>query len=307
MKAAIIEARDLKKRYGDVIALAGISFAIMPGECFGFLGHNGAGKSTIMRMIYGLTKVEQGELRVLGEQIQLTSPKIKRHLGVVPQDDNLDPDLTVVDNLISYGQYYGMTKAESESRSRALLDFMGLVEKTDAEVEGLSGGLKRRLVIARALINQPQIVILDEPTTGLDPAARRLVWQKLRLLKSQGVTLVLTTHYMEEAAQLCDRLVIMNEGHVLAEGSPAELVAQHVLPYVIEVHLGSEALPPNLTENLHALDAELVQTENDILIFAVNGKKVWEELDKLGIPQHTCLLRSSQLEDVYLKLVGGRE
>ncbi|MDR3561470.1 MAG: ABC transporter ATP-binding protein [Negativicutes bacterium] len=303
MTQAIIVAQNLKKSYGELAALKGISFQIAPGECFGFLGRNGAGKSTAMRMIYGLTTVDSGQLTVLGEKISLTPPSVKRRLGVVPQDDNLDTELSVLDNLVVYAGFYGIARAEAVRRGWELLEFMGLSDKAAEEVEELSGGLKRRLVIARALVNKPEIVILDEPTTGLDPNARRLVWQKLRLLKSEGVTLVLTTHYMEEAAQLCDRVVIMDEGVIMAEGSPAELVERYVLPFVIEVHAVMEE-PASLTAELAAMGAELLKTENDVMIFARDGKQVWDKLAGLGIPQHACLLRPSQLEDVYLKLVG---
>lgn len=300
----IIEAKDLRKNYGDVQALKGISFSIAKGHCFGFLGHNGAGKSTTMRMLYGLSTVEQGQLLLLGEQIRLTPPHIKRQLGVVPQEDNLDPDLSVIENLQVYGGFFGLSNRQARERGLELLDFMGLSGKEHANVEDLSGGLKRRLVIARALINRPSIVILDEPTTGLDPQARRLVWQKLRMLKAEGVTLVLTTHYMEEAAQLCDKLVIMHEGAILAEGSPAELVTRLVHPYVIEVHLPKEEIPPDLGQKVAELDGEVEQMANGLFLFTREGETLWQRLEEIGLPQHACYLRTAHLEDVYLKLTG---
>lgn len=300
----IVEAKDLIKAYGEVQALKGISFAVEQGACFGFLGHNGAGKSTTMRMIYGLSTVDEGSLRLLGENILLTPPHLKKLMGVVPQEDNLDSDLSVIDNLEVHGVYFGMSRAEARKQGLELLDFMGLRGKENANVEELSGGLKRRLVIARALINKPSIVILDEPTTGLDPQARRLVWQKLRWLKGQGVTLILTTHYMEEAAQLCDRLVIMCDGIILAEGSPEELVKNNVPPYVVEVHLPEEQLPPNLDKLVQALGAEVAYLPEGVFLFTQDGAALWQQLGKLGLPQHSCHLRASHLEDVYLKLTG---
>jgi len=300
----VIRAENLRKQFGDVQALKGISFSIARGHCFGFLGHNGAGKSTTMRMLYGLSTVDHGYLQLLGEQVKLTPPHLKRRLGVVPQEDNLDPELSVMENLQVYGGFFGLSYGQARERGRELLDFMGLSGKENANVEKLSGGLKRRLVIARALINRPSIVILDEPTTGLDPQARRLVWQKLRTLKAGGVTLVLTTHYMEEAAQLCDELVIMHEGEVLAEGSPAALVTRHVQPYVIEVHLPREQIPPDIVEKAAAFGGEAEQMAHALFLFSKDGKKLWQSLAELGLPQHACYLRGAHLEDVYLKLTG---
>lgn len=300
----VVQAKNLVKSFGEVQALKGISFAVEKGVCFGFLGHNGAGKSTTMRMIYGLSTVDQGSLQLMGETIRLTPPHLKRVMGVVPQEDNLDADLSVIENLEVHGVYFGMGRREARKRGLELLDFMGLLGKEHANVEELSGGLKRRLVIARALINQPSLVILDEPTTGLDPQARRLVWQKLRWLKGQGVTLILTTHYMEEAAQLCDRLVIMCEGSILAEGSPEKLVKNHVQPYVVEVHLPAEQLPSNFDNRVQSLGAEASYIANGVFLFTADGAALWQQLGELGLPQHSCQLRATHLEDVYLKLTG---
>lgn len=303
----VIRAQNLKKHYGDIKALKGISFSIAKGQCFGFLGHNGAGKSTTMRMLYGLSTVDEGQLELLGEQIRLTPPHIKQQLGVVPQEDNLDPDLSVMENLQVYGGFFGLSYTRARDRGRELLDFMGLTGKENANVEELSGGLKRRLVIARALMNRPSIVILDEPTTGLDPQARRLVWQKLRVLQAEGVTLVLTTHYMDEAARLCDRLVIMHEGEVLAEGSPADLVARYARPYVIEVHLPAEQISPDIAQQVARAGGEAVQMANGLFLFSDDGEALWQRLTEIGLPQHACYLRAAHLEDVYLKLTGRGE
>lgn len=304
----VIQAENLAKSYGDFRALKGISFSVSKGECFGFLGHNGAGKSTTMRMIYGLSTVDEGWLDVLGEKIApLTPPHIKQIFGIVPQEDNLDPDLSVIENLEVYGGYFNIPSKEAIARGQELLEFMGLADKMNVNVEMLSGGAKRRLVIARALINQPQIIILDEPTTGLDPQARRLVWQKLRRLKEEGVTMLLTTHYMEEAAQLCDRLAIMNDGLILAEGSPEELVNEHVLPFVIEVRIAVDMLPPNINEKIAAMGGRAEYIVDSLFIFTENGRQLWENIHEAGLSQHACYLRPTNLEDVFLKLTGMRE
>ena len=300
----VVTATDLGKNYGAFRALDGISFSIKRGECFGLLGHNGAGKTTTMRMIYGLSTVEEGELRLFGDPIKLTPPSVKARLGVVPQEDNLDPDLTVLENLEVYGGYFGLSRAEATSRGRQLIAFMGMEEKMNASVESLSGGLKRRLVIARSLINRPELVILDEPTTGLDPQARRLVWQKLRGLKAEGVTLLLTTHYMEEAAQLCDRLIVLHEGRVLAAGSPAELVTAHVAREVIEVHLPLDQIPIDFIENVTAAGGQVVTVAEGLFLYSDQGYDLWQQTAGWGVPAHACLLRPSTLEDVFLKLTG---
>ncbi|HML33488.1 MULTISPECIES: ATP-binding cassette domain-containing protein [Sporomusa] len=305
MNEQIVRAENLGKTYGSFRALKGISFSIQAGECYGFLGHNGAGKTTTMRMMYGMSTVEEGRLWLFQEPVRLTSPAIKARLGVVPQEDNLDVELTVLENLEAYGVVFGLTRTESRKRGQELLDFMGLEDKQHNKIESLSGGLKRRLVIARALINQPDIVILDEPTTGLDPQARHLVWQKLRSLKASGVTLILTTHYMEEAVQLCDRLVIMHEGIILAEGSPRHLIETYVLPDAIEVHLPLSELPAGLAEKVTAWGGQVIQVVDGLFLYAADGKALWHSLEEWGLPQHACLLRQSNLEDVFLKLTGA--
>lgn len=277
------------------------------GNFLVFWVHNGAGKTTTMRMMYGMSTVEEGALWLFGQPIVLTPPAIKARLGIVPQEDNLDDDLTVIENLEVYGQIFGLSRAEARARGKDLLIFMGLEDKEHSDIESLSGGLKRRLVIARALINRPEIVILDEPTTGLDPQARHLVWQKLRSLKANGVTLILTTHYMEEAVQLCDRLVIMHEGIILDEGSPRELIARCVLPYVIEVHLPLSQVPDGLEDKVKAWGGEAIRVVDGLFLYAVNGEELWYNLDSWGLPKHFCLLRPANLEDVFLKLTGMGE
>lgn len=307
MNATVVRAENLGKTYGGFRALKGISFTIEAGQCFGFLGHNGAGKTTTMRMIYGMSTVEEGGLWLFEQPVRLTPPEIKGRLGVVPQEDNLDDDLTVIENLEVYGFIYGLSRAESRDRGRELLRFMGLEDKENSSIESLSGGLKRRLVIARALMNRPDIVILDEPTTGLDPQARHLVWQKLRSLKAEGVTLILTTHYMEEAVQLCDSLVVMHEGIILDKGSPRELIERCVLPYVIEVHLPLAQVPDGLEEKVATWGGEAVRVVDGLFLYAADGEALWHSLDKWGLPKHVCLLRPSNLEDVFLKLTGVGE
>ncbi|CUH96066.1 Nod factor export ATP-binding protein I [Propionispora sp. 2/2-37] len=303
----VVRAENLAKSYGEFRALKGISFIIASRQCVGFLGHNGAGKTTTMRMLYGLTTIDEGTLWLFGEKVNtLTPSRLKQRLGIVPQEDNLDIELTVLENLEIYGGYFGLNRSQARQRGRELLSFMGLLEKENAAVEALSGGAKRRLVIARALLNDPQVIILDEPTTGLDPQARRLVWQKLRQLKEEGTTLILTTHYMEEAAQLCDQLLIMNEGRILAEGSPAQLIQEHVLPEVIEVRVSPEQIPPDFISQITLLGGQVVQIAEDLFVFARNGKQLWGQMEMLGIPQHACYLRSSHLEDVFLLLTGRR-
>ncbi len=300
----VIIAESLGKCFGAFRALNGVSFSVRAGECFGFLGHNGAGKSTTMKMIYGLSTVDEGILTLFGQSHRLTPPAIKAQMGVVPQEDNLDTELTVLENLETYGGLFGLSRREARVRAQELLDFMGLSNKAADNVESLSGGLKRRLVIARSLMNHPQLVVLDEPTTGLDPQARHLVWQKLRALKAEGVTLLLTTHYMEEASQLCDRLVLMHEGLILAEGSPPELVKKHMPPCAIEVRLPFDSLPQDFADKVTAAGGEVLRVADALFLYAVDGKKLWDQLDAWGVPRHACFLRAATLEDVFLKLTG---
>ena len=230
LERAAVSARGLRKAYDGIVAVDGVDFTVAPGECFGFLGPNGAGKTTTMKMIYGLARVGDGTLHVLGLDVVRHRREVKARLGVVPQDDNLDRDLTVGENLLVHAGYYGLTGAAARRRRDELLDFASLAARASADVRELSGGMRQRLLIARALVNRPQLIVLDEPTTGLDPQARRGVWDVLRTLREQGVTFLLTTHYMEEAARLCDRLVIMDVGRIVDEGPPGELTARHRQP-----------------------------------------------------------------------------
>jgi len=303
----IVVAENLGKSYGDLRALKDVSFSIREGECFGFLGHNGAGKTTTMRMIYGLSTVDEGALHIFGQPVVLTPPSIKSLIGVVPQEDSLDRDLNVLDNVEVYGGLFGLSRGECHTRALRLLALMGIEDRLSASIDSLSGGLKRRLVIARALINNPRLIVLDEPTTGLDPQARHLVWQKLRALKSEGVTLILTTHYMEEASQLCDRLVVMHEGLILAEGSPAELIDRHILPWVIEVRIPLDALPPGLAEKVTQAGSEAFQVSDGLFLYTRDGEDLWRRLPGWGLPQKACFLRPSSLEDVFLKFTGEGE
>ncbi len=300
----IIIAENLSKHYGEFHALKGVSFSIREGECFGLLGHNGAGKSTTMKMIYGLSTIDQGCLRIFGQSFKLTPPEIKQQLGVVPQEDNLDPDLPVLENLHAYARLFGLDRSKAREKSLSMLKFLGLESKEDSPIDTLSGGQKRRLIIARALLNDPQVLILDEPTTGLDPQGRHLVWQKLRGLKSEGVTMILTTHYMEEAAQLCDRLVIMHEGQILTEGTPAELVAAHTMPDVIEIRLPLEAIPKDISEKVLDFGGKAIPVMDGLFLYTKAGTKMWQQISSWGLPQHSCFLRPANLEDVFLKLTG---
>lgn len=238
----VVAAEDLVKEYDGLQAVRGINFRIKARECFGFLGPNGAGKTSTVKMIYGLSPVSAGKLTVLGMDVRTKIRDIKRRLGVVPQENNLDPDLKVLQNLLVYASFFNISGSEARNRAQELLEFFGLADKAKERVESLSGGMKRRLTIARALINKPDLLILDEPTTGLDPQARHMVWQRLRQLKEQGVTLILTTHYMEEASQLCDRLVIMDRGEILVEGNPHQLVSEQAGEEIVETSSSEEMI-----------------------------------------------------------------
>lgn len=301
-----VAARHLTKRYGELTAVSNLSLEIEPGECFGFLGPNGAGKSTTMKMIYGRTPISSGDLMVLGLDARTQMREIKGRIGVVPQEDNLDPDFTVRENLLIYSHYFGIGRQEAADRAHELMEFVQLGEKATANVDSLSGGMKRRLVIARSLINRPELLILDEPTTGLDPQARHLVWGRLRELKARGVTQILTTHYMDEAAQLCDRLVIMDKGRVLALGSPRELVAKHAGRWVLELRLH----PGNHQRALAAAGDRVTAHEavGDLLLCYAGGQAEAEELPHIlregDIPLISYQARPTTLEDVFLRLTG---
>jgi lipooligosaccharide transport system ATP-binding protein len=304
MPNPIIIAHQLFKCFGDLVAVNRIDFEIQEGECFGFLGPNGAGKTSTMKMIYCFSPVTGGNLKVMGKEVQVEASEIKRSMGVVPQEDNLDPDLSVIDNLTMYAHYFDIPKKEATQRAEELLDFLQLGEKRGEPIGHLSGGMKRRLVIARGLINKPKILILDEPTTGLDPQARHLIWNKLRNLKKSGVTMVLTTHYMEEAAQLCDRLVIMNEAKILAQGSPQELIQKYAGREVYEIRASKSALN-QLRESFHKQGFDAERHEETLYLFVRDGSELSVEILN-RVKDLDFHHRMSTLEDVFLK-VAGRE
>ena len=298
-----IYARDLRKRYGDVEAVRGIDISVAPGESFGFLGPNGAGKSSTMRMIAAVSPPSSGELRILGMDPATHGPAIRARLGVCPQEDTLDIELNVRDNLVVYGRYFGIPKAVVSSRADELLQFVSLADRAKSKLEDLSGGMKRRLTVARSLINQPDLLLLDEPTTGLDPQARHLLWDRLFRLKAQGVTLVLTTHYMDEAEQLCDRLVVMDAGRIVAQGSPLELIRTHSTREVAELRFGvgeHEALARRV-EDL----ADRVEVLPDrLLLYTHDGEETLARVHERGLDPIAVLVRRSTLEDVFLRLTG---
>jgi len=297
----IIRARGLTKRFGDLVAVDHIDFSVCPGECFGFLGPNGAGKTVTVRMIYGFSPLTEGELTVLGMDVSRDSRRIKCHIGVVPQENNLDPELRVLGNLLVYARYFDIPKRVALKRAQEALELFRMWENRDSEIEELSGGMKRRLIIARALINEPRILILDEPTTGLDPQARHLVWDKVRYLQGLGVTILLTTHYMDEAAELCDRLVVMDHGRILDEGSPGQLMERHVARDVLELRLDGQGFEPVLRQVEGR--APIVEVAGDTLyIFTDDGDGLRRDLQ---IPQGGRLYqRPANLEDVFMRLTG---
>jgi lipooligosaccharide transport system ATP-binding protein len=304
-RSATLIARDLKKSYGGFEAVKGVDFEVYPGECFGFLGPNGAGKTTTMKMIYGAVIPTEGELDVAGLDVSKHEREIKRRIGVVPQENNLDDYLKVRENLLVYGRYYDLPRKLALQRADELLEFVQLTEKADSRVEQLSGGMKRRLLIARALINDPEIVVLDEPTTGLDPQARHLVWDRLRALAAEGKTLLLTTHYMEEAARLCDRLVIMEGGLIIAEGSPSGLVEKYVSPQVLEFWAHPEDLE-RLRPMVEGASDAVERSGETLLAFTADGDRLMEEVRASGIDVENIVYRQAGLEDVFLRLTGRR-
>ena len=298
----LIEAEKLTKKFGDLVAVDGINFKILKGECFGFLGPNGAGKTTTMKMIHCVLPLTSGKLTVAGMDVAEDGRGIKKMIGVAPQEDNLDPDFTVFHNLIVYARYFDIPKAEAKKRADELLNFVQLEEKRDVIIEHLSVGMKRRLILARALLNEPQILILDEPTTGLDPQARHLIWSKIRSLQKQGVTIVLTTHYMDEAAKLCDRLIIMDHGKIIEEGNPPDLVKKHVGEEVLEV-AHDEKVMRLLQETFQGARLEVVGEK--IHVFTNKSRGVFAQMLR-EVPFKEAVIRDANLEDVFLKLTGRR-
>ena len=299
----VIRAKGLRKTYGDFVAVAGIDFEVKRGEAFGLLGPNGAGKSTTMRMITSTLQRTEGDLTILGKDPDKFGPEIRAHLGVVPQQDNLDRQLTVWENILVYGRYFGLSRKFLKNKIEELLAFAQLEDKRNVKSEELSGGMKRRLTIARGLVNEPEILLLDEPTTGLDPQARHVLWDRLFRLKELGVTLVLTTPYMDEAEQLCDRLIVMDKGKIMAEGSPAQLIKDYSSKEVLEVRFGSSG-NAEAAKKLEKVGDRLEVLPDRILIYSENGEKVLEQLTKMGLKPVTSLVRRSSLEDVFLRLTG---
>jgi lipooligosaccharide transport system ATP-binding protein len=299
-----VVASGLRKSYGERVAVDGIDFTVEPGVCFGFLGPNGAGKTTTMKMIYGLASLGGGELAVLGMDVVRERRAVKARLGVVPQETNLDGELTVRENLLFQAGYFGIDHEVAARRADELLEFSLLADRADERIWALSGGMKRRLLIARALVNEPDLVVLDEPTTGLDPQARLAVWRALDRLKRRGVTLLVTTHYMEEAARLCDRLVIMDEGKIVVEGRPQDLVLEHVGREVLELRLSEDCDPGELLASLNGRIAGHELAEDLLMIFATDAEELLRQLDERRFPHESALVRRATLEDVFLRLTG---
>ena len=303
MPESLISARGLTKKFGDFTAVDAIDFDVAKGESFGLLGPNGAGKSTTMRIIAATSQRTSGTITVIGRDPEEHGPQIRAHLGVVPQQDNLDGELTVTENLFIYGRYFGLSKKFIRTKIEELLEFAQLEEKGDSKVDALSGGMKRRLTIARALISEPDILMLDEPTTGLDPQARHILWDRLFRLKEIGVTLVLTTHFMDEAEQLCDRLVVMDKGRIMAEGPPTELIKTYSTKEVLEVRFGSER-NKEVAPTLRTMCPRIEELPDRILMYVDDGEALLEEIVAKKLHPTTSLVRRSSLEDVFLRLTG---
>ncbi len=299
---SVIEARELTKVYGELRAVDAISFEVAAGESFGLLGPNGAGKSTTMRMIGGTSLRTSGTLLVNGLDPEVNGPEVRSNLGVVPQTDNLDSELRARENLVMYGRYFGLPYSYLNPKADELLAFAQLTEKANEKVDNLSGGMKRRLTIARALVNEPRVLLLDEPTTGLDPQARHILWDRLFRLKEQGVTLIVTTHFMDEAEQLCDRLIVIDHGRIVAEGSPAALIRQYATREVLELRFGSERNGA-LVDELRDL-GRLEALPDRVLLYTEDGEAALEAVRHRGLVPITSLVRRSSLEDVFLRLTG---
>lgn len=309
MSEAITEdavyAKGLTKSFDGLVAVKGIDFRVRRGERLGFLGPNGAGKTTTIRMLYGMSPATSGELVVLGLNARKNIRDIKKRIGVVPQETNLDTELTVLENLEVYANYFGIPRKDARARAIELIRFIQLEDKVNTMVDALSGGMRRRLLLARALINDPELLILDEPTTGLDPQARHLIWDKLRSLKEQQVTIVITTHYMDEASQLCDRIIIMDEGKIIAGGAPAELVEKHTSREALEIRVAPEQVQEALDTLLSISDGYEVQDET-LIFFAKSADMLAKTAEEAGLKIEYMLVRRATLEDVFLKLTGRR-
>jgi lipooligosaccharide transport system ATP-binding protein len=303
MAEALVRARGLRKEFGELVAVAGVDFDVRPGEAFGFLGPNGAGKSSTMKMIGAVSPRSDGTLTVLGKDPDERGQEIRARLGVVPQEDNLDLELTVYENLLIYGRYFGLDRATINERIDDLLAFAQLEERRNSRVEPLSGGMKRRLTIARGLINTPELLLLDEPTTGLDPQARHLLWDRLYRLKQEGVTLIITTHYMDEAEQLCDRLVIMDKGEIVAEGSPRELIDEHSRREVLELRFAVGEQERH-ADALEALAARTEILPDRVLLYTDDADETAKRVEAAGMVPESVVSRRSTLEDVFLRLTG---
>jgi len=303
MTESLVQARGLTKRFGDFTAVDAIDFDIHKGEAFGFLGPNGAGKTSTMKMITTVSPITEGKLTVFGVDPNEDGRSIRQRIGVVPQEDNLDLELTVAENLYIYGRYHDMKKTEINPRIDELLDFAQLTERKDSEVEPLSGGMKRRLTIARALINNPDLIILDEPTTGLDPQARHLLWDRLYRLKREGATLIITTHYMDEAEQLCDRLVVMDQGKIAAEGSPRQLIQRYAPREVVELRFEEDAKDEAVLK-MDGLASRSEILADRVLLYTDDAEATQRGLHERGINPEQVLVRRSTLEDVFLRLTG---
>src|ERR671930_1200897 len=301
---SLIHARGLTKKFGALVAVDAVDFDVAPGEAFGFLGPNGAGKTSTMRMIGCVSPVSAGTLRVLGQDPALDGSKIRARIGVVPQSDTLDMELTVFENLLIYGRYFDLTHKEAGRRADELLEFVQLDERKNDQVEPLSGGMKRRLTIARSLINEPDLLLLDEPTTGLDPQARHLLWDKLYRLKQRGVTQLITTHYMDEAQQLCDRLVVMDGGLIVAEGSTADLIGRYSTREVVELRFAADEQPEELARRMNGLARRLEVLPDRLLLYTDDGDATAGRVHDLGLQPNSVLFRRSTLEDVFLHLTG---
>jgi lipooligosaccharide transport system ATP-binding protein len=299
MSVQALRVQGLRKSYGELEVVSGVDLGVPGGECFGLLGPNGAGKTTTLRMCLGLTHPNAGEIELLGEPVPRRAREARARAGVVPQFDNLDPDFTVEENLVVYGRYFGISERKIRQRIPQLLEFAGLSGRADAAIAALSGGMKRRLTIARALVNDPQIVFLDEPTTGLDPQARHLIWERLRRLTQEGKTLVLTTHSMEEAERLCHRLAIMDSGRIITQGPPRALIAEHIEPHVVEVHgQGADAW----LETARRIAPRVERVGDTVFCYSENPDAILQDL--AGRKDLAYLHRPASLEDVFLKLTG---